>query len=332
MRLAEPGEFSRRALENGKLDLLQVEGLGDLLAAETDAQLAQAQRQMAGALSEKVRQWQDRLTALRAHVEAALDFADEGDVVAQADQGVRAALAALSTELTRELQKAHQGQRIRDGYSVVIVGPPNVGKSTLMNALAARDVAIVTDRPGTTRDLLEWSCVIQGLPVVMVDTAGLRETGDAIEAEGIRRARARAAQADLVLLLASVDTEPLPSLPLTAAPIIRVMTKGDLPGAEDPDALVVCAQTGDGLAALRAAIGDHLAHAAGGEPALVSRERQRLALAEAVAALERAQERREDELVAEELRLAARHLGRLVGHVDVETVLDRLFEGFCIGK
>lgn len=333
IRLATPGEFTRRSLENGKLDLLQVEALGDLLEAETDAQLNQAQRLLSGALSQMVAGWQNQLTDIRARLEAELDFADEADVGSEQLAIVIPKIRALAAAVAAVLAGAEQGRRIRDGATVVIAGPPNAGKSALMNALAARSMSIVSDRPGTTRDMIECHTVIDGWPVVLVDTAGIRDSADPVEQEGIWRARTRAAEADIVLSLSAADDEEETSdLSLVAAQLIRIRSKADLVAQPPDDRLAVSAITGTGLDELRGAIAAKLSMGSGREPALIARERQRAVLEGALRSLERALAGHEVELVAEDLRLASRAFGRLVGAVDLDQVLDRLFAGFCIGK
>lgn len=331
IRLAEPGEFTRRALEHGKMGLLEVEALGELLDAETPLQLAQAQRQLHGALQQKVTAWNDAITELRALIEAELDFSDEGDVGGDLVAKVRSGALLLSGSVAAVLGQARRGARVKDGATVVITGGPNAGKSVLINALSGREVAIVSDRAGTTRDVLECAGVIDGWPVIFIDTAGLRESSDPVEQEGIRRARARIQDADIILSVFSHDVEPV-AVEHEAAVVIPVMTKSDRHSCAPAGTCVVSGLTGAGLGSLKEAIADTLRRSLGGEPALVSRERQRLALAACVAALDRAGSVRDPELMAEDLRIAQTALARLVGRVDVETVLDRLFAGFCIGK
>jgi len=336
-RPAEAGEFTRRALLNGKLDLAAVEGLGDLIAAETEAQRRQALAQFRGALSAKVEVWRTRLIEALALVEAAIDFSDEEDVKGDLPRSARAIAAALVAEIKPVLADAPRGERLREGFTVAIAGSPNVGKSTLLNKLAAREVAIVSPIPGTTRDAIEVALDLAGVPVVLVDTAGVRETRDPIEAEGVRRARARAEAADLVLWLVDDSAKARPeNLSGNAWP---VRTKADLIDAgEQRDLrargfLVVSAKTGLGIDELIEKLSAEAARL-GGEPALVTRERQRHALAAAAKHLEAvlAAPAAAEELAAEELRLAARALGRVTGRVDIEEVLDAIFKNFCIGK
>lgn len=333
IRLAEPGEFSRRALENGKLNLVQVEALGDLLEAETGQQLAQAQRQMTGELHDLAAVWRERLTQMRALIEAELDFSDEGDVADGQGTIVRELVAKLESDIRAVLGTAERGRRIRDGAAVAIIGPPNVGKSTLLNALVGRDMAIVSEIPGTTRDLIEAPVVLAGWPVVFIDTAGMRESDDPVERLGIERARHATARADLVLHVSAPDVpHSLPDCVPDGVDVISVQTKSDLAAPTRTDAVSVSALTGSGLGELEALIGARLRAMLSGEPSLVSRERQRRALTEAVEALGRARAQKAGELVAEDLRSAAQALARLVGATDLDTVLDRLFAGFCIGK
>lgn len=331
LRLAQPGEFTRRAHAAGKMDLAEVEGLSDLIAAETEAQRRQALGQASGALSRAVEGWRGRLVRALMLVEASVDFADEGDVPDALLAPARAEAIALREELDAALAQATRGERVRDGLAIAIAGPPNAGKSTLLNALAGREAAIVSHIAGTTRDILEVHLDLAGQAVTLIDMAGLRETDDEIEAEGVRRARARAAAADLVLWLSPDDAPP----PADLAGAVRVRTKLDLaPGSEAPEdgALGISARTGAGMEALVALLTDRAEALSGGEPALVTRARQRTALEEARAHLARAAQADAEELFAEDLRLAARALDSVVGRVDVEDILDALFRTFCIGK
>lgn len=335
-RPAEPGAFTRRAFLNGRLDLTEAEGIADLIDAETEAQRRQALRQLDGALGRIVADWRRRLVDLLAGVEAALDFSDEGDVD---DAALDAALAdkawAIRDEVAAVLADSRRGERLRDGFTVVLAGPPNAGKSTLLNALSRRDAAIVSSTPGTTRDLIEIRCDLGGLPVILVDTAGLREAGDAIEAEGIRRTRARMQQADLVVMLEGPDAETVMPGSMPAVPVLQVRTKRDLdPVSALPDTTIgISALTGSGLDRLMTAIEDEAARAVGHGDALITRERHRLGLSRCREHLDRLLAGTAlPELAAEDLRLAVRALGEVAGHVGVEEMLDRLFAGFCIGK
>jgi tRNA modification GTPase len=332
VRLADAGEFTRRAFEAGKLDLAAVEGLADLIDSETEWQRRQALRQMEGALGESVADWRKRLTEAMALLAAEIDFSDEGDVSGPlADQALATATQVLS-DLRVALGSFDMGERVREGFVVVLAGPPNAGKSSLLNALARRDVAIVSPVAGTTRDAIEIRLDLSGLPVVLVDTAGLRDSLDPIESEGVRRARAFVDRADLVLSLRAVDSEPdrIHLDPGTLA----IATKADLAGAVMPGEMPISVKTGHGLDALLAAIVERLAALSQSEPALLTRERHRLAVSEAIGALARAvaATHGQAELLAEDIRLAVLALERLMGRIDVEDVLDQLFAGFCIGK
>lgn len=332
-RPAEPGEFTRRAHANGKMDLAEAEGLADLIAAETEAQRRQALAQAGGLLSRAVEGWRTRLIRALALVEASVDFADEGDVPEDlAGPAVREA-AALRGELATALADAGRGERVRDGLVVAIAGPPNAGKSTLLNRLAGREAAIVSPVPGTTRDAIEVHLDLAGQAVTLVDTAGIRETDDMVEAEGVRRARARAGMADLVLWLSPDDETP----PAELSGAVRVRTKADLrTGAGMVGVLPISAATGEGMDDLVARIAARAADLAGGEPALLVRARQVAGVRAALGHLDRALlwggQGASEEILAEELRLAARALDSVVGRVDVEDVLDALFRTFCIGK
>ncbi|KQP50654.1 tRNA modification GTPase MnmE [Methylobacterium sp. Leaf111] len=335
-RPAEPGAFTRRAFLNGRLDLTEAEGIADLIDAETEAQRRQALRQLDGALGGRVADWRARLIDLLAGVEAALDFSDEGDVD---DAALDAALAqkarAIRDEIATVLADARRGERLRDGFTVVLAGPPNAGKSTLLNALSRREAAIVSAIPGTTRDVIEVRCDLGGLPVILVDTAGLREAGDAIEAEGIRRTRARMRQADLVVMLDGPDAPETTLEPMPEGPVLRVRTKRDLePAVGVPESAIgISAITGAGLDGLLAAIEAEASRAVGSGDALITRERHRLGLTRCREDLDRLLAGAAlPELAAEDLRLAVRALGEVAGHVSVEEMLDRLFSGFCIGK
>ncbi len=337
MRLAEPGEFARRAFENGKLDLTEVEGLADLIAAETEAQARQALSQAEGGARALYESWRDELVKAQALAEAGLDFADEADVAADAAVQADAIVAKLLASISRHLQD-RRGERLRDGYRIVIAGAPNAGKSSLLNALARRDVAIVSEEAGTTRDIIEVHLDLGGLPVIVTDTAGLREAEGAVEAEGIKRALARAGEADLVLWVVDA-TAPQWDAPDTRIAAktgkVSVLNKVDLvKSPQIADGLAVSAKTGEGVAALVELLADRVRDSlAVGEPAIVTRARHRAELEAACLALERFRgERGGPELKAEELRLAARHLGRLTGRIDVEEVLGAIFAEFCIGK
>jgi tRNA modification GTPase len=332
-RPAEAGEFTRRAFLNGRMDLAQVEALADIIDAETEAQRRQAMRQLEGELGHAVEAWREQLLEALALLEASLDFSDEGDVPLSLAHRAEGTLQEVEGTLTRVLAN-RSGERLRDGFVVVLAGRPNSGKSTLLNALARRDVAIVSPIAGTTRDAIEVRCDLSGLPVTFVDTAGLRESDDLLENEGIHRARARVAAADLVLwLLAPDDSGDEPPGP--GERTIRVGTKSDLALRSDCD-LLVSAQTGAGLTELLDTIAERSSVGIGGDEALLTRQRHRDVLEQVsgavTAALALLRRDGDTELVAEEVRLATRALGRITGRVDIEDVLDKLFATFCIGK
>ncbi len=334
LRQALPGEFARRAYENGKLDLIEVEGLADLIAAETEMQRRIALEQSAGGLSSIYNGWADRVTRARALIEAELDFPDEEDVPGSVSDQVWVDVERLVREVADHLEQAGTGEIIRDGFKIVIAGRPNAGKSSLMNALALRDVAIVTDIAGTTRDILQVDLNIDGYLVKLYDTAGLHDTDEVVEREGIRRARKLMAEADLVLYVEDVSAEPSADQAPDGA--LRVGTKGDLRRRSKSNyELVVSTTAGTGLEALRALIGQHLKTKVHPQSmAIPTRARHRDALAASLAALKaslRAPERGLD-LRAEDLRIAGDELGRITGRVDVENLLDVIFGEFCIGK
>lgn len=332
-RAAEAGEFTRRAFLNGRMDLSQVEGLADLIEAESEAQRRQAMLQLEGRLGEAAERWREEILNILALLEASLDFSDEGDVPEDLEEEILERLETLEGDLV-EVLADRSGERLREGFTVVLAGPPNAGKSTLLNALARRDVAIVSPMAGTTRDVIEVHCDLGGLPVVIVDTAGLRESADLIEREGVLRARARAESADLVLWL--VPPEGAEGEPPAARALLRVGTKADLEdGRQDCD-LLISATSGQGLPELIARLQAEAGSALGQGDALVTRERHRIALERAFQSVKGARgimmSRGPLELAAEETRLAARAVGEITGRVDVEQVLDRLFSSFCIGK
>ncbi|MBZ9850992.1 tRNA uridine-5-carboxymethylaminomethyl(34) synthesis GTPase MnmE [Mesorhizobium sp. CA14] len=334
VRHAEPGEFTRRAFLNGKLDLVETEALADLVNAETEAQRRFALRSAEGAQSELYSNWRRRLIHARAMIEAEIDFADEEDVPGSVSDAVWSDVLAMIGEIEAHIEGFKAAEIIRDGFEVVIIGAPNAGKSSLFNALARREAAIVTDEPGTTRDLLEVVMDLNGLKVRLVDTAGLREAAGKVESIGIERARAKADVADLVLLLEDMaDPAPVGGIP-GGASLLRIGTKSDIAethsGAYD---LVVSSRDGTGLDRLLNEIGARAA-AAVGEAAdvLPSRLRHVELLKEAMDFLRAALSGQSQELRAEELRLAAERLGRIVGAVDVEDLLDVIFSQFCIGK
>jgi len=381
LRPAEAGEFTRRAFENGKLDLTAVEGLADLVMAETEGQRRQAFRQMTGALGNRAESWRTQLIQALALVEARIDFSDEADVPQDLVTPALQIARTLEGEIASALADGGRGERLREGLVVAIAGPPNAGKSTLLNRIAKREAAIVSPYAGTTRDVIEVHLDLGGLPVTLLDTAGIRETDDPVEREGVMRARARAASADLVLWVvdASDPVRPgkaemaSPSPPTwlvrnkidviqmvrernestehkngrnesslrTNKPFKSIVNRGltgktELEFNLNESVFNVSAVTGEGFDGLLVQLAQHAeSFLAGAESALVTRERHRRALEDTLAALRRALARdlagRED-LLAEELRIAGRALGRLTGRVDVEDVLDVIFRDFCIGK
>ncbi|MBV9782746.1 MAG: tRNA uridine-5-carboxymethylaminomethyl(34) synthesis GTPase MnmE [Acidisphaera sp.] len=332
-RPAEPGEFTRRAFLNGRMDLIEAEAVADLVEAETSAQRRQALRQLDGALGELYGGWAERLRRLMAQQEALIDFPDE-DLPPEVEAGVLREIDDLRAAIGGHLQDDRRGERVRSGLVFAITGPPNVGKSSLVNALAGRDVAIVSPLPGTTRDAVEARMVLAGVPVTLVDTAGLRETGDAIEAEGVRRARARAREADLVLAVHDA-AEPCQDREEAGGAVISVANKVDLVGdaAAFGDSVAVSARTGFGLDRLRSRLeGEARRLTERSGPAPLTRARHRAAMRDAVARLTGAAQARLPELRAEDLRLALRSIGRATGFVSVDDVLASIFSEFCIGK
>jgi tRNA modification GTPase len=389
LRPAEAGEFTRRAFENGKLDLTAVEGLADLVMAETEGQRRQAFRQMSGALKDRSESWRTQLIQALALIEARIDFSDEADVPQDLVTPALQIARSLEGDIASVLAAGNRGERLREGFIVAISGPPNAGKSTILNRIARREAAIVSPYAGTTRDVIEVHLDLQGLPVTLLDTAGIRETDDPVESEGVRRARERAAAADLILWIVEAGNA---SQPEDAARVRRaaagaggegksvwvVRNKIDLhqdfgqrnehyvqsKRKNEPSvrfnrplkktankALIekseieftfselefdLSAKTGEGFEALLDALTRHAEKClAGAEGALVTRERHRLALQDGLTALRRAlapEVSHREDLLAEELRLAARALDRLTGRVDVDDVLDAIFREFCIGK
>jgi tRNA modification GTPase len=370
-RHAEPGEFSRRAYLNGKLDLTEAEAIADLAAAETEAQRRQALAQAGGALSTLYDGWRTELIRLRAHLEADIEFPDEdiGDPVAQ----LSGQIAALSASVSEHLADGHRGERLRDGLTIAVVGAPNAGKSSLVNALARRDVAIVSPEAGTTRDAIEVHLDLGGYPVILVDTAGLRDAGGLVEAEGIARARARAGSADLVLALFAAAADPdAETLALLDERAVVVRSKADLAeppapphpdplpaGAREPESIAnspspaqaggdrrasdgrvrvpqpveISVKSGAGIDTLLQTLTDRVATLlADRGPPPPTRARHREALTRCLAALDAAGTAPLPELAAEELRRAADELGRITGRIDIEDMLDAIFRDFCIGK
>lgn len=339
-RMAEPGEFTRRAFEHGKLDLTEAEGIADLVAAETAAQRRQALQQMDGALHRLYENWRAKGLRALAYLEAAIDFPDEDLPDGLADE-VRVAVAGLQAEIATHL-KDRRGERLRDGLSIAIIGPPNAGKSSLLNLLARREAAIVSETAGTTRDVIEVHLDLGGWPVVLADTAGLRDSGDAIEQEGVRRARARAAAADLRVLVvdASGDwrTEMKTIIGTTeswdSSRDIVVANKTDLAAVDDPGIVALSIRSGAGLpellTRLETSAKTSMEEGAGAPP--LTRARHREALVECQSSLERALHAPEVALAAEDLRLALRAIGRITGTVRLDELLDVIFRDFCIGK
>ncbi len=337
---AEPGDFTRRAFLAGKLDLTRVEAIADLIDAETEAQRRQAMRQAGGALAALYDGWREALIGALAHLEAYIDFPDE-DLPPDGEVEIARAVSSLARGVARHLADARRGERLRDGVSVAVLGPPNVGKSSLVNALARRDVAIVAAGAGTTRDVIEAHLDLGGYPAILADTAGLREAAGAIEEEGIRRALARAEDADLrLVMLDARDPAPSPALAaLIDGDALVALNKTDLCEVAPPaevagrSALAVSAKTGEGLDALtdrlRLAVEERAESGASPAP---TRLRHRLALEACLSALERAKGQGVAELKAEDLRAAAAALGRLTGRVGIDDVLDAIFRDFCIGK
>ncbi|CAH0144268.1 tRNA uridine-5-carboxymethylaminomethyl(34) synthesis GTPase MnmE [Roseomonas sp. CECT 9278] len=336
-RPAEPGEFTRRAFLNGRMDLTAAEGIADLIAAETEAQRRQALRQADGALARLLGGWAARLARLLAHQEAAIEFAED-DLPSDLGDQARAGAASLRQEIATHLADGGQGERLRDGVVVAILGAPNAGKSSLLNALAGREAAIVSARAGTTRDVVEVRLVLAGVPVTLADTAGLRDAADEVEQEGIRRARRRAEEADLVIAVFAADVAPDPATLAWVTPgALVLVNKVDLAPAQGTIGgtapLAISASTGIGMEALRGRLEAEAVRLAGtGDAALLTRPRHRAALTEAAAWLAEAEAAVLPELVSEALRAALRALGRLSGRVGVEDILDLVFAEFCIGK
>ncbi|HEY2527025.1 MAG TPA: tRNA uridine-5-carboxymethylaminomethyl(34) synthesis GTPase MnmE [Xanthobacteraceae bacterium] len=349
-RPAEAGEFTRRAFENGRLDLTAVEGLADLIAAETSAQRRQAYRQLKGLIGDRAEAWRRRLIEALALIEARIDFSDEADVPEDLVGPSLGAARQLRDEIAQALAASGRGERLRDGLVVAIAGPPNAGKSTLLNRVARRDAAIVSPYAGTTRDVIEVHLDLDGYPVTLLDTAGMRASDDPVEQEGVRRAGERATAADLVLWVTDASAADSSAPAAAAMPhhphIWLLWNKIDLatkrPSATRPCgegtsvSFAISASTGDGVDTMVAALAAHAGkYFAATEVAVVTRARHRGALEETIAALDRALhegERGREELIAEDLRAAATALGRLTGRVDVEDILDVIFRDFCIGK
>jgi tRNA modification GTPase len=332
LRLAEPGEFSRRAFLNNKMDLLEAEGLADLIDAETTAQAKQAMRQMEGELGKIYENWRKGVIKLLANIEAYIDFPDE-DLPTELATEIVSQISNIKSQISNYLNDEHRGEKIRDGIYMVILGAPNVGKSSLLNYLARRDAAIVSDIAGTTRDVIEVNMEIAGLPVTIADTAGLRESADVIESEGIKRALARAEKADLkILLLDAADKKP--DLSLVDENTILVVNKIDSVRCQISDVRCqISIKTGEGLEALLKLLTEKLTnkfHAS--EAPLITRARHREALQAALDCLNNINLKNPIELIAEDLRHTAFNIGRITGRIDVEDILDVVFSSFCIGK
>lgn len=346
-RPAEPGEFTRRAFDSGKMDLTEVEGLSDLIAAETETQRRQALRQMGGALGKLYDEWRKKLIHMRAMIEADFDFADEEDVPGSVADQVWKEAADLALEIQAHLEKSKSGERLRSGLQVVLMGAPNAGKSSLLNAIAGRDVAIVTEEAGTTRDVIEVHLDLSGYPVTLIDTAGIRETDGLVEKEGIRRAEAKGREADLILWAVEPGGVEFGSdglcmdADLTNVPVWTVYTKADLETLSKRDSsgttkeIQASVRDGDGMTALFSAL-THFADEtiSISEAPLATRARHRHFLSSCISDLKSAvaADHLPGELRAEDLRRAADALGRITGRIDVEDLLDVIFRDFCIGK
>jgi tRNA modification GTPase len=329
LRPAEPGEFTRRALENGKLDLAQVEGLADLIDAETEAQRRQALRVLSGALGEKAEGWRSKLIRAAALLEATIDFADE-EVPVDVGPEVNDLVSAVMDELRAEIAGVSVSERIRTGFEVAIVGPPNAGKSTLLNALSGREAAITSEYAGTTRDVIEVRMDLAGLPVTLLDTAGLRETEDVVESIGISRARERAEAADLRVFL--IEPEGTPEMAPNRDDIVLV-SKADIRGDVGS---AISGKTGEGISELVSRITSTLSNRAA-QSSVATRLRHAQAMERGLAALNDAARllpfgEESADVAAEELRTAIRALDSLVGRIDIENVLDEIFASFCLGK
>ncbi|HQT89559.1 MAG TPA: tRNA uridine-5-carboxymethylaminomethyl(34) synthesis GTPase MnmE [Acidiphilium sp.] len=332
-RPAEPGEFSRRAFANGKIDLLQAEGIADLIDAETEAQRRMALEQSGGETSRAVQQWRTTLINAMAQLAATIDFADE-DLPPETEFSLLQSIRSLRDELSAALGATHAAERLREGLSVVILGPPNAGKSSLLNAIAGSDIAIVAPTPGTTRDAIATRLIIAGIPLQLTDTAGLRDTADPIEAEGVRRAQRHAHEADLILALHPAPDFPTPPFFSAAIPTLHIASKADLATGEIPAPLLpISTTTNTGLDTLLDRLTAELSRLTDrqGAPAL-ARPRHAACLRDMIAALDRALTTQDAELRAQDLHTCATALARLTGTIGVEDILDQVFCSFCIGK
>jgi tRNA modification GTPase len=346
LRLAEPGEFTRRAFENGRLDLTAVEGLADLIGAETEAQRRQGYRQLKGLLGDRAETWRKRLIEALALVEARIDFSDEADVPEDLVGPALKIAASLRDEIAAALAGAARGERLRDGLVIAIAGPPNAGKSTLLNRIARREAAIVSPIAGTTRDVIEVHLDLGGYPVTVLDTAGIHDSIDPVEQEGVRRARERATNADLLLWIQDVNASKRIEMPPSGSVTWVIWNKVDLKHSINIEEQrnefklsnivhYISATTGHGIDSFLDQLTQYAADYFGAEPALISRERHRKMLQITQGALDDALaegERGREDIIAEELRRAANTLGRLTGRIDVEDILDVIFRDFCIGK
>ena len=343
-RIAEPGEFTRRAFDAGRMDLTQAEAIGDLIDAETEGQRRQAGRLYQGEAARTFEGWRGLLMSAMAALEASIDFPDEADIPGEIDLTALEPIEALAAELEAALGDAGRLRSVREGFRIAILGPPNAGKSSLMNRLARREAAIVSPIAGTTRDVVEVRLVLAGYPVWVADTAGLREASDVIEAEGVRRALERAEEADLRIWVsdaASVSRETLAGVEVRPGDL-RVLNKADLLSSAPAEAgvedvFVVSARSGAGFDGLERRLVQIVRERLETDEApLVTRARHRELVEEALGAVERALEGARigmgAELVSEDLRLAARALGRITGAIDAEDLLDRIFSQFCVGK
>jgi tRNA modification GTPase len=323
LRLAEPGEFTRRAFENGRIDLTEAEGLADLIEAETESQRKAALALAEGGLRKQIAGWQERLLGLSAEAERAIDYAEEGEDAA--DSGLSRDCGALASELSEWLSRPRV-EPLKDGVRVVVAGPPNAGKSSLINAIAGQERAIVTDIPGTTRDHIEVPLALAGTPIVLTDTAGLRETEDQVEAIGVARAESLVESADVLIWLGEPDSTP------THARLIRVHPKADLLSEVHAGAIPVSSLTGEGLPALLEAVGELAKSMLPAGDAIALNRRQARHIGEAADALVHAAKTSDPVLIAEDLRLGRNAFDRLTGRAGVEDVLDALFSRFCLGK